>query len=254
MSAETPVIAPEVTASAHRPRGLLIGGIVATAAFVLFGLGVMLGVTDVLVRPIDDAWRQLVGGHAADGLHLSWPAMFFQQLGHVPGGTLMVIVIPLVLIALGRWRSALFFWALCATTIGLYSQGMKNLVNRARPEADESLGLEGPLYWVDSGSYPSGHAIMVTALVIGVLALLPPAARRLRAAWLVISVLLLAGMAWQRTLINAHWFSDVVFGIVAGIGGGLLMWWAFWPWLQRDHRLPLRLLGRRPAASATADV
>ena len=43
---------------------------------------------------------------------------------------------------------------------GLFSQGMKNLVDRPRPAADETLGLFGPLFTVDHGSFPSGHAVI----------------------------------------------------------------------------------------------
>ncbi|MNJ04708.1 hypothetical protein D3C73_1655920 [compost metagenome] len=46
-------------------------------------------------------------------------------------------------------------------------------------------------------------------------------------------------MVWQRTLINAHWLSDTLFGLVAGVAGALLVWWAFWPLLQRDYGRPV---------------
>ena len=57
--------------------------------------------------------------------------------------------------------------------------------------------------------------------------------------WTVLSALLALGMIWQRTLINAHWLSDSIVGILAGLGVGFILWWAFWPWLNRDY-------GRRP--------
>jgi undecaprenyl-diphosphatase len=148
----------------------------------------------------------------------------------------VLIVVPLLLAAFGRWRSALFVVALHFVGPGLVSQLAKNLVDRPRPAADEAAGLYGPLFTVDHGSFPSGHTVSMGIMVVAILALIPPTRRAWRAAWCVVGVLLSVGMVAQRTLINAHWFFDAVSGLVAGIGVALVLWYAFWPWLNRDYR------------------
>ncbi|MGO7983606.1 phosphatase PAP2 family protein, partial [Rhizobium johnstonii] len=102
----------------------------------------------------------------------------------------------------------------------------KNLVHRPRPAADIENGLFGPLFSVDHGSFPSGHSITVGFVIVGVAALITPGNRLI---WWCIAPLLAVGIVWQRTLINAHWLSDTLFGVIAGAAGTLIVWWAFWP-------------------------
>lgn len=97
----------------------------------------------------------------------------------------------------------------------------------------------GQLFTVDHGSFPSGHAVSAGALAVILVALIPAATKAARISVLVIGALLILGMIWQRTLINAHWLSDTIAGVFAGVGVAMLLWWAFEPWLRRDR-------GRRP--------
>ena len=86
-------------------------------------------------------------------------------------------------------------------------------------------------------------------MAVAVFALIPADRRNLRIVWGVLGALIMVGMVWQRTLINAHWFSDTVFGLVAGTGATLLVWWAFWPLLQKDYGRPVWFMrGRRDAS------
>lgn len=231
----------------RRPRAMLAWSLGLVAAFALMGLLVGLNPAAPFTQPLDDWWRALVGVSADGSIHTSAVPMFFQHLGEGPGALVGVVLIPAVLAIVGRWRSGLFFLTVTLVGPGLFSQGMKNLVDRPRPAVDETLGLFGPLFRVDHGSFPSGHAVMAGALVVGIAALIPATRRTARTLWWTVGGLILLGMVWQRTLINAHWLSDTVFGLVAGIAGALLMWWAFWPLIQRDHGRPVWFchLGRR---------
>ncbi|MHA7132683.1 phosphatase PAP2 family protein [Oerskovia turbata] len=243
--------ADALAAREPRPRALLWWALGLLAAFALMGLVVAQNAASPFTQPLDDWWRALVGASPDDALPRSAAAMFFQHLGEGPGALVGMILIPGALAIVGRWRSALFFLTVTLVGPGLYSQGMKNLVDRPRPAPDEALGLFGPLFRVDHGSFPSGHAVMAGALVVGIAALIPAARRTARALWWSVGALVLLGMAWQRTLINAHWLSDTFFGLAAGIAGALLMWWAFWPLLEQDHGRPVwfRHLGRRDQTS-----
>lgn len=72
-----------------------------------------------------------------------------------------------------------------------------------------------------SFSYPSGHAVAVTAVLfalLGTLALL----RRWRWPWL-LALLLSAFVADSRLLLGVHWFSDVAIGLALGAAWGIVV-------------------------------
>ncbi|MFF2273639.1 phosphatase PAP2 family protein [Agromyces sp. NPDC058136] len=228
--------AGEASARPKRPRALLVTGLVGLAAFIAFGFAVAQNVEAPFTQPVDDAWRALVGLAPGTGGE-SWALpMLFQHLGQIPGAVLTMLLIPAWLFVIRRWRSALFF--LTAELVGNFgvSQLTKNLVDRPRPADDAAAGLFGPLFQVDHGSFPSGHAVSTGILVVAVAALLPPAKRLV---WWIVGALLVVGMIWQRTLINAHWLSDALFGIIGGASATLVIWWAFATLLQKDYGKPL---------------
>lgn len=227
-----------------RPAALLWTAVGLLVAFAAMGAVVLAAPLAPLTQPLDDWWRSVVGQAPESSVHLSLVPMIFQYLGEAPGLLVLIVLVPLGLAVVGRWRSALFVASAGLVTVGLLSQTMKNLVDRPRPAADAALGLYGPLFSVDHGSYPSGHAVAVGCVVVVVAALIPPSRATARTIGSVVGAFLIAGMVWQRTLINAHWLSDTVFGAVAGVGGALLMWWLFWPWLNQDYGRPLALFGR----------
>lgn len=218
-----------------RPRALLVTGLVGLTLFVAFGLTVLQDVDAPLTQPLDDAWRRLVGASALE--QVSWIVpMAFQHLGELPGAVLTILLIPAWLFVISRWRSALFFLTAELGGTMVVSQLTKNLVDRPRPADDLRNGLFGPLFSVDHGSFPSGHAVSAGILLVAVAAVLPPSKRL---AWWIVGGLIALGMVWQRTLINAHWFSDAVFGVIGGASATLVLWWAFSTLLEKDYAKPL---------------
>lgn len=224
---------PHPFTTAHRRR-LLVTGLVLVLAFAVFGWLISFNVNHPFAQGMDDAWRRLVG--SGPGPETALVPMFFQELGQILGAVLFIVVIPGLLFIVRRWRSALF---VLASMVGstVVAQVGKNLVNRPRPAADPSEGLYGPLFTVDHGSFPSGHCVTMGFIIIAVAALIPTARRWI---WWIAGVLLAVGMVWQRTLINAHWLSDTVAGLAAGMGITLILWWAFSSLLDRDRGKPLR--------------
>lgn len=234
--------------STPRPRRMLAWALALTVVFALMGVMIAVDAENPFTQGLDDAWRATVGASPTETSYLGPVPMFFQHLGELPGALFTGILLPLGLVAVGRWRSALFVFSAYLTAMGLFATGMKNLVDRPRPATDEALGLFGPLFATDHGSFPSGHATFSAILVVVILALIPSAHVRARRIWMAVGALLMIGMAWQRTLINAHWLSDTVFGLIAGLAAGLLMWWAFWPLIQKDYGRPVWFLRRGGAA------
>jgi undecaprenyl-diphosphatase len=231
--------------STRRPRGLLIWGIVALVVFAAFGFLVAQNPEHPFIQPLDDAWRKLVGA-GPEPVTNAFP-MFFQYLGQPPTALIVSFGLPLVLVLFGRWRQGIFVFVAGLVGPGLFSQVAKQLVDRPRPAENLDLGLYGPLFPVDHGSFPSGHAVTAGVIALSVAAIIP-AGRRL--VWWIIGSLIMVGMVWQRTLVNAHWLSDAVFGLVAGVAAALLCWWAFYPMIVRDYGRPVWFL-RRGAKAVT---
>lgn len=223
-----------VDTTPRRPRGMLIAGLIGLTAFVAFAISVVVDVEHPWIQPLDDVWRALVG--TGPDAPTWWLPMVFQYLGEAPGALLLLIIVPLALVCVRRWRSALFFVTANLSVSLAVSQLTKNLVHRPRPAEDLDAGLYGPLFSVDHGSLPSGHAITAGFVIVAVAALLPPSKRRV---WWIVSALIGVGMVWQRTLINAHWLSDTLVGLLGGAAGTLIIWWAFSPLLTRDYGRPL---------------
>lgn len=232
-----------------RPRWMLWTALGLLIVFIALALGVLAAPDAPWSQALDDLWRGLVGVGPDSWLPAFALAQLFQHLGQLPGAVLMMILLPLALVLVGRWRSALFVIAVQLAGPGLLSQLTKNLVDRPRPVEDTVAGLFGPLVQVDHGSFPSGHSVSMAAIIITVLALIPASAVWARRIWIVLGILLAAGMVWQRTLINAHWFSDTCAGLIGGTAVAVLLWWAFLPWLRRDHERQVWFLRKADAAS-----
>ncbi|WP_350351178.1 phosphatase PAP2 family protein [Microbacterium sp. A8/3-1] len=234
-----------------RPRRMLWIALGLLVVFVALALGVLAAPDAPWSQALDDGWRRFAGVGPESWLPGFALAQLFQHLGQLPGVVLMMLLLPLVLVLLGRWRSALFVIAVQLAGPGLLAQLTKNLVDRPRPTEDTVAGLFGPLVQVDHGSFPSGHSVSMAAIIITVLALIPASAVWARRIWIAIGVLLAVGMVWQRTLINAHWFTDTCAGLIGGAAVAVLLWWAFLPWLRRDHDRRVWFLRKAQAAQPT---
>jgi membrane-associated phospholipid phosphatase len=138
----------------------------------------------------------------------------FRFLNVVGSGVVTIplrAVASLVLLIRKRWRAFAAFALTWATSeIGLTV--LKAFFHRGRPPA--------PLVSTVRYSFPSGHAVAGAATAVAlVLAFLPPGARRRKWEWLAIAFAFV--MAFSRVYLNAHWFSDVVAGVLLGAGVAL---------------------------------
>lgn len=241
-SREPAELVARVRSGDGRPKPLLWWALVLLGAFFIAGAVIAVNVESPFPQGLDDWWRPLVGQAPDSTFYLTVLPMLFQYIGETQGAVLTLLVIPGLLAAVGRWRSALFFLSSILLGPLLISQLVKNVVHRPRPAVDETAALYSPLFITDHGSFPSGHAVTIGALVFAIGALIPATRIVWRRIWWGVAAILMLGMMWQRTLINAHWISDTFFGVIAGAGATLLVWWAFWPWLQRDYGRPVWFL------------
>ena len=143
--------------------------------------------------------------HAAQGVTL---------LGDPTLVTIAAVVLALVLWRRGHGRQALYVVAARVGALVL-SQGLKHLVDRARPVFDIPVAHAlGP-------SFPSGHALGSSVFWTTCAVLTMP---RVRRPWLLLAgaVLVAVLVAASRVLLGVHYLSDVTGGLLLGLGWSAL--------------------------------
>jgi membrane-associated phospholipid phosphatase len=139
---------------------------------------------------------------------LTW---LFRFLNVVGSGIVTIpvrAVASIVLAVRRRWRA---FGAFVVTWAGseLLQTFLKSWFHRGRPP--------GALVVTKGFSFPSGHAVAGAATAVAlVLAFFPPGDRRRKWEWIAIGFAFV--MAFSRVYLYAHWFSDVVAGVLLGFG------------------------------------
>ena len=138
-------------------------------------------------------------------------ARFLNVLG---GGMVTIplrIAVAVWLAFRRRWR-AFATWVITWAAAELLLTAAKTFFHRGRPPL--------PLVDVVGFSFPSGHAVAGAATAVAlVLVLLPPGPARRR--WEFAAIGFAFVMALSRVYLNAHWFSDVVAGVLLGAGVAL---------------------------------
>jgi membrane-associated phospholipid phosphatase len=165
------------------------------------------------------------------------PLTWLIRVLNVVGGGLITIPLraaaTLVLIVRRRgWAVASFVATWATSEIALTV--LKAWFHRGRPP--------GSLVTVDGYSFPSGHAVAGTATAVAiVLAFLPPGKDRRRWEWIAVGFFFV--MAFSRVYLAAHWFSDVVAGVL--LGAGIAVFWAAaltqirdWWYLRQGRPVP----------------
>ncbi len=186
---------------------VLTVGISATVLFVVLRFVVALGGHEPLA--IDVWWDGLMLGTLSEaGVVIAWvPA--------IVGGTLGMIVVGVLLIAVLLWRKRRWDAATLAiamvVVVGIGAP-MAAIIARVRPKDSLAESV--------ATSFPSGHTAVATtvAVILGLLL-------RRWYVWM-LGVVWVVFMMWSRTYLHAHWLSDVVAGMLEGIAVASLVWCA----------------------------
>lgn len=137
-----------------------------------------------------------------------------RALNVIGGGYVTIPVRAVVSVWLAlrrRWR-ALGAWVLTWIAAEVLLTVAKAYFHRGRPP-NELVATMGY-------SFPSGHAVAGAATAVALVLVLMPSGRR-RRKWEAIAMLFAFVMAFSRVYLNAHWLSDVVAGVLLGIGVAL---------------------------------
>lgn len=147
----------------------------------------------------------------ADDVRVGVLTGLFTFLSILGGG---LVTIPLR-IAVAGWlafrRRFVAFSAFVLTWVASEAllTWLKVFFHRGRPP--------DPLVETVGFSFPSGHAVAGAALAVAlVLVAFPPGPRRRK--WELLAVAFTFVMALSRVYLSAHWFSDVVTGVLLGTG------------------------------------
>jgi membrane-associated phospholipid phosphatase len=152
--------------------------------------------------------------HWTDDIRNGVLTLFARFLSVLGGGAVTIplrITVAVWLAFRRRWR-AFASWVITWAAAELILSAAKTFFHRGRPPF--------PLVGVNGFSFPSGHAVAGAATAVAlVLVLLPagPARRR----WEFVAIGFAFVMALSRVYLNAHWFSDVVAGVLLGAGVAL---------------------------------
>jgi undecaprenyl-diphosphatase len=189
-----------------RQRHALTFGIVLLVLGVALTIAIGMDPDDPAVQGIDDRWLSWMVEHRTE----SW--IDVAKVLSVLGGPFVMVPLRLLVTAgliwhrrwlqLGAWLGAIVTSELC---IG----PLKALIDRPRPPS--------PLIETSSGSYPSGHAIAASVTAIGLVVVLHPPIRK-RNRWTAVAALFAVAMALSRTVLSAHWLTDVIGGGLLGVG------------------------------------
>lgn len=200
------------TVLTHHRRALRVAvGLLAVLAFLLLAVGrhpeQQAPVTTIgAIGDLDDAiarWAAEIRSGALTGV--------FKVLNLLGAG---LVTIPLrvavsIWLLIRRRLVALSVFVLTWVASELLLTWLKSFFHRGRPP--------GALVDTMGFSFPSGHAVAGAALAVAlVLVSFPPGERRRK--WEMLALGFAFVMALSRVYLAAHWFSDVVTGVLLGSG------------------------------------
>jgi undecaprenyl-diphosphatase len=195
----------------HRRALWYAVALLASLAFVLFAVG--RHPTDAAplttIRPVGEFDRSMY--RWMDDIRVAPLTWLFRFLNVLGGGLVTIpirIAASAILAVRRRWRALAGFlltWAGSELILGW----LKDWFHRGRPD--------GALVDTVGYSFPSGHAVAGSALAVALVLAFMPAGHE-RRVWEWIAAGFAFVMAFSRVYLAAHWFSDVVAGVLLGSG------------------------------------
>ena len=164
----------------------------------------------------------------------------FEVVGELGLVALVVLAVVLAWRARSRDLEHLTVALVAAvSTVVAYalSEGVKGLVREERPCRTLHVGTLAACPAPGDWSWPSNHATIAGALATAVVVLAP--------VWWRLVVPLALAVAASRVLTGAHYWHDVVAGLVVGV---VVVWFGTWALAPVAHRLLVRSVDTGPQA------
>ncbi len=152
--------------------------------------------------------------HLTDDIRNGLLTAAARALNVIGGGTVTIplrVVVAAWLAVRTRWR-ALTAWLLTWASAEVLLTAAKAFFHRGRPP-ERAVAVVGY-------SFPSGHAVAAAATAVALVLVLMPSGPR-RRKWELVAAAFAFVMALSRVYLHAHWFSDVVAGVL--LGGGVAL-------------------------------
>ena len=236
--AEPKQAAAEVLAGRPGPTARRWLGPTALVVFVLFAIDTFLVVQNE-VLPFDVPIATFIQ-------QLNWgPLVYLMQLINASAGIWQVLLGAVAVVALFIFERRAGWLMLIGSISSLLDNVIKLIISRQRPPAD----LVHILSPATGYSYPSGHAVFFTWMSFMLAVSLAP---RIRPSFRPILWTLAAAMivltCLARVWAGDHWPSDVLGGVLLGIGWSAFVLWLPERWLPSPSFRWFR--GRRKASGA----
>ena len=219
--AEPKQAAAEVIAGRPGPTARRWLGPTALVVFVLFAVDTFLVVqNDVL--PFDLPVAKFIQ-------ELNWgPLVYPMELINTTAGIWQVLVGAVAIVALFAVERRAGWLMLIGSVSSLLDNLLKLVISRQRPPAD----LVHILSPTTGFSYPSGHAVFFTWMSFMVAVSLAPRIKPVyRPVLWIAATLVIVLTCIARVWAGAHWPSDVMGGVLLGIGWSAFVLWLPERWL-----------------------
>jgi membrane-associated phospholipid phosphatase len=204
--------------------------IVATIAVGAVAVGIGLVIAMIRSKTGLERYDIRLAQYGADHA-TAWSTNAMRNISRL-GGTPVVVTLALIATVTEMIRkpsrAVALFVALVVAGQFLLSNGIKYIVERARPDISRLTGFAGT-------SFPSGHSTAAAATYAAIaLILTRHRSRRTRIAGASIAAGIAVTIAATRVFLGVHWFTDVVAGLLLGWGwftvcsiafGGRLLTW-----------------------------
>jgi undecaprenyl-diphosphatase len=219
--AEPKQAAAEVLAGQPGPTARRWLGPTALAVFVLFAIQTYLVVSNSLIQydvPLTHFIQQINWG----------PLVYPMELFNASAGIWQVLIglVAVVVLFVVERRAG---WLMAIGSISsLLDNVIKLIISRQRPPAD-IVHILNP---TTGFSYPSGHAVFFTWMAFMLAFSLAPRVKPYwRAALWIAAALVIALACIARVWAGAHWPSDVIGGVLLGLGWSAFVLWLPERWL-----------------------